>query len=76
MRWHWHRIRGVSSGGSSASLTPPHPLSNAMHRYDIVGISFLFNLNSANCLDSIRVGNKARFFNHSDTPNCYCKVRV
>lgn len=46
------------------------------HRYDKVGISFLFGLTAEHDIDSIRLGNKSRFFNSSANPNLEQKVRV
>ncbi|MES1906298.1 MAG: Histone-lysine N-methyltransferase ezh1, partial [Paramarteilia canceri] len=43
--------------------------------YDISGSSYIFGLNKDEALDAMYVGNKARFINHSEKPNCYAALR-
>lgn len=42
--------------------------------YDKVNRSYLFNLSSDLCVDGSRKGNKMRFMNHSDKPNCEVRM--
>ncbi|CAD6199208.1 unnamed protein product [Caenorhabditis auriculariae] len=47
------------------------------HIYDQFGTSYIFSLNSEQCIDANRLGNVIRFANHSDTcANCYSQILI
>lgn len=42
--------------------------------YDKINQSYLFTMNEDQAVDASRKGNKAKFLNHSTTPNCYTRI--
>ena len=42
--------------------------------YDQLNLSYLFNITNECVLDATKKGNKAKFLNHSENPNCITKV--
>lgn len=42
--------------------------------YDKSDCSYLFDLTQEYVIDAFRKGNKSRFINHSDNPNCECRI--
>ena len=46
------------------------------HWQDKKNCSYLFNLNTADVIDSARRGNKSKFINHSTVPNCYTRIVI
>ncbi|XP_057516218.1 histone-lysine N-methyltransferase EZ3 isoform X1 [Amaranthus tricolor] len=44
--------------------------------FDLANSAYLFNLNDQYVLDAFRQGDKLKFANHSENPNCFCKVML
>ncbi|CAF0756413.1 unnamed protein product [Didymodactylos carnosus] len=44
--------------------------------YDRLSRSYLFNLDSEHVIDAARFGNKVRFANHSNKPNCRAQMKM
>ncbi|CAJ0581652.1 unnamed protein product, partial [Mesorhabditis spiculigera] len=44
--------------------------------YDILGCSYIFNLNNEQGVDATRIGNLVRFANHCDEANCAPKILI
>jgi histone-lysine N-methyltransferase EZH2 len=44
--------------------------------YDMMNISYLFDMDDLTAVDATLLGNKIRFANHADKPNCACVVRI
>lgn len=42
--------------------------------YDKINQSYLFTMNDDQVVDASRKGNKAKFLNHSEEPNCYTRI--
>lgn len=44
--------------------------------FDKIDSTFLFNLNDEYVVDATRKGSKAKYANHSKTPNCACQIKL